>query len=52
MDLDVIVKKSFADLDINFVAAGSNDIIYSGILNLGMDEIGRSVSSALLRLFF
>lgn len=49
IDLDVIVIKDLADLQYNFAAPGSPDLMYCGILNLELDSVGHGIANDLLQ---
>lgn len=49
IDLDVIVIKDLYDLEYNFAAPGSGDLMYSGILNLETDLVGHEIATELIK---
>lgn len=49
VDLDVIIQKDFAELGDNWAGHGDYSYIYSGVLNMALDGVGREVSTDLLK---
>lgn len=49
IDLDALVVKNLQSLGENYAAMGTTELVYCGVLNLGMDEVGREVSTNLMK---